>query len=233
MASRLSEAGYRVVLAGRTEDRLKAATASLSGASIIQMDVTSEASVANAFEKLAASKKLPDILVNNAGAAITAPLEHTSTVAWEQMMGVNLTGAFFCSRAALPYMKEKGFGRIITVASTAGLKGYAYTSAYTAAKHGVVGLMRAMAQELAASGVTANAVCPGFTDTDIVKEAVTNIVSKTNRSSDDALRELIRNNPAKRLVSPDEVAATVLWLCSAEASAINGHALAVDCGETA
>lgn len=224
--------GLHVVLAGRSEERLKEATFALPGSISQSIDVTDEGSVIEAFETLKGKNLLPDLLINNAGAASTAPFERTTTKQWNQMLAVNLTGAFLCSRAALPHMKKQKFGRIINVASTAGLKGYAYTSAYVAAKHGVVGMTKALALELAGTGVTANAVCPGFTDTDIVRTAVDTISAKTGRTEAEALAELTKSNPAGRLITPDEVASTVAWLCSDAASAINGQAIAVDCGET-
>lgn len=224
-------AGYKVTLAGRDRNRLAAATGHLPGTSALPLDVTDDAAVTLAFQNLAAEGNMPDILINNAGAAKTAPLHRTSTDDWNAMLAVNLTGAFFCARAVVPHMKEQGFGRIITVASTAGLKGYAYTAAYTAAKHGVIGMTRALALELAGSGVTANAVCPGFTDTDIVSSSVSNIVEKTGRSAEDAVRELTKHNPEGRLIRPEEVADTILWLARTEAAAMNGQAIAVAGGE--
>lgn len=230
-AKRLAESGVTVILAGRNAEKLVSAAERIGNSHHIQMDVADASSVQNAFTGLNQQGLLPDILVNNAGVAETAPFEKTSLEKWNTMLAVNLTGAFLCTKEALPAMKEKGFGRVITIASTAGLKGYPYTAAYTAAKHGVIGMTKSLALELAGSGVTANTVCPGFTDTDIVRESVDNIVAKTGRSENEALAELTKHNPEGRLVTPEEVADTVAWLASDGAGAINGQSIAVACGE--
>ena len=173
------------------------------------------------------------ILVNNAGAARSARLAATDDALWNEMLGVNLSGTFHCMRAALPALLGSTGGRIVNVASTAGVIGYPYVAAYCAAKHGVVGLTRAMALELASTPVTVNAVCPGYTDTDLVRDAVANIVARTGRSDGDARSALAARNPQKRLVTPDEVASAVAWLCLPESRSVTGQTLAVDGGETA
>jgi anthraniloyl-CoA monooxygenase len=150
---------------------------------------------------------------------------------WRRMLAVNLDGVFNCTRAVYAMMRTRGWGRIVNVASTAAVKGYAYVSAYCAAKHGVLGLTRSLALEAARSGVTVNAVCPGYTDTDIVRQAVKNIAQKTGRSADEALMELTSGNPQGRLIDPSEVADAVVWLCRPEAAAITGQAIAVAGGE--
>jgi NAD(P)-dependent dehydrogenase (short-subunit alcohol dehydrogenase family) len=172
-----------------------------------------------------------DILVNNAGQAASSPFMKTDAALWQRMLDANLNGAFHCIQAALPAMLQTGWGRIVNVASTAGLTGYRYVAAYCAAKHGLVGLTRALALELASKGITVNAVCPGYTETDIVQEAVANIARKTGRSLEAARAELAAANPQGRLVKPEEVAHTVAWLCMPEAAAMNGQAIAVAGGE--
>ena len=172
-----------------------------------------------------------DLLVANAGSAVSKPFGRTDTSDFDAMLSVNLMGVVNAIQAVLPGMTERGFGRIVAVASTAGLKGYAYVTAYCAAKHAVLGLVRALASEVARTGVTVNAVCPGFTDTDLVASSIDRIMQKTGRSRDEALSELTRSNPQGRLVQPDEVANAVTWLCSAGAASVTGQAIAVAGGE--
>jgi len=226
--------GASVTITGRDADTLAATAARLAPLGHIghvAMDVTDAASVTAAFDLARQQFGPVSILVNNAGQAASSPFLKTSEDSWQQMLAVNLTGTWHCMQAALPAMTEGGWGRIVNVASTAGLTGYAYVSAYCAAKHGVVGLTRALALEVAKKGVTVNAVCPGYTDTDIVREAVANIVAKTGRSEAEALAELAASNPQRRLVRPEEVADAVAWLCMPAAAAMNGQAIAVAGGE--
>jgi len=172
------------------------------------------------------------ILVNNAGEAPSASFEKTDLALWERVISIDLTGVFHVTRAVLPDLKQHGTGaRLINVASTAGLTGYSYVSAYCAAKHGVVGLTRALALEFARSGLTVNAVCPGFTETPLIDRAVETIVARTGRDRASARAELAKSNPQGRLVTPTEVADAVLWLASPGASSINGQAIAVAGGE--
>ncbi|MFC5478733.1 SDR family NAD(P)-dependent oxidoreductase [Massilia suwonensis] len=234
IARALLEQGARVTITGRAREALAVTVAELSALGEIdskEMDVTSAASVAQAFAAAEARFGPVMVLVNNAGQAASSPFLKTGEEVWNQMLAVNLTGTWHCIRAALPAMLEARWGRIVNVASTAGLTGYGYVSAYCAAKHGVVGLTRSLALEVATKGVTVNAVCPGYTETDIVRDAVANIVAKTGRSEEQALAELASSNPQRRLVQPDEVANAVAWLCMPGAGAMNGQAIAVAGGE--
>lgn len=234
IARALLAKGARVTITGRSSAALAATVAELSAfgeIDCVPMDVASAESVRQAFSAAQARFGPVEVLVNNAGQAASAPFLKTGDEVWQQMLAVNLTGTWHCIQAALPAMLAARWGRIVNVASTAGLTGYGYVSAYCAAKHGVVGLTRSLALEVAAKGVTVNAVCPGYTETDIVRDAVANIVAKTGRSEQEALAELAAGNPQKRLVQPDEVANAVAWLCMPGAGAMNGQAVAVAGGE--
>jgi 3-hydroxybutyrate dehydrogenase len=226
--------GARVTVAGRNIDMLAAAARELKSFGEVDhlpVDVAQRESVTQAFALAATRFGRIDILVNNAGQAVSAPFLKTDEALWQQMLAVNLTGSYHCTQAALPGMLDSGWGRIVNVASTAGLAGYGYVSAYCAAKHGVIGLTRALALEVAKKGVTVNAVCPGYTETDIVKDAIANIVAKTGRTEEQARSELASRNPQQRLVQPEEVANAVAWLCLPGSAAMNGQALAVAGGE--
>jgi len=231
VADALVNEGARVTVMGRRLEPLEVITASIPGTRGITCDVIDPESVAAAFERAQAELGLIDILINNAGAAETAPFHKMDIEHWRRMMAVNLDGVFNCSQAVYGDMRKSGWGRIVNVASTAAVKGYAYVSAYCAAKHGVLGLTRSLALEAARSGVTVNAVCPGYTDTDIVRDAVSNIVKKTGRSEKEALAEITSGNPQGHLIKPSEVADAVVWLCRPESSAITGQAIAVAGGE--
>ena len=231
VAAALAAGGARVTLMGRRLEPLEAQAATLKDARSVYCDVTDSGNVAGAFEQAQTEFGPVDILVNNAGAADTAPFHKMNIQHWRRMMDVNLDGVFNCTRAVYDEMRIRGWGRIVNVASTAAVKGYAYVSAYCAAKHGVLGLTRALALEAARTGVTVNAVCPGYTDTDIVREAVKNIVNKTGRSEEEALAELTRDNPQKRLIKPSEVAGAVVWLCRPESASITGQTIFVAGGE--
>lgn len=238
VARRLLEEGASVTLLGRDCTVLDAAMQALEplavdGAALgaVTADITDADQVSAAVARANGERGPVTLLVNNAGQAHSAPFSKTDLALWQRMLDVNLTGTFLCTQAVLPAMLEQGWGRIVNVASTAGLIGYGYVSAYCAAKHGVIGLTRALAQEVAAKGITVNAVCPGYTETDIVRDAVANIVGKTGRTEDQARAELAARNPQKRLVQPEEVADAVAWLCRPSASAITGQAIPVAGGE--
>ncbi|MCO4889028.1 SDR family oxidoreductase [Cupriavidus sp. WGtm5] len=238
IARRLLADGASVTLLGREAGTLQATVQALRGqaragasVSFVTADIADAVSVAHAFAAATEQAGPVAMLVNNAGQAHSAPFLKTDAALWQRMLDVNLTGTFLCTQAALPAMLDAGWGRIVNVASTAGLIGYGYVSAYCAAKHGVIGLTRALALETATRGVTVNAVCPGYTETDIVRDAVANIVGKTGRSEDQARAELAARNPQRRLVQPDEVADAVAWLCQPSAAAITGQAIPVAGGE--
>lgn len=234
VATRLVAAGYRVTITGRDASRLVEFAESLGGASVCQpvpMDVCDRVSVDHGMDAARGTFGPIAVLVNNAGQAVSAPFLKTDAALFERMVGVNLMGVFHCIQAALPDMLAAQSGRVINVASTAGLVGYAYVSAYTAAKHGVIGLTRSLALELATKGITVNAVCPGYTETDLVKDAVANIMTKTGRTELETRAELAKGNPMQRLVQPDEVADTVAWLAGLGAASITGQAIAVCGGE--
>jgi NAD(P)-dependent dehydrogenase (short-subunit alcohol dehydrogenase family) len=231
VAAALTADGARVTVMGRRLAPLEATAVSLPGARGVTCDVTDPASVAAAFERARSELGLIDILINNAGAAETAPFHKMDAAHWRRMMAVNLDGVFNCTRRVYEEMRTQGWGRIVNIASTAAVKGYAYVSAYCAAKHGVLGLTRALALEAAKSGVTVNAVCPGYTDTDIVRDAIKNIAQKTGRSADEALAQLTSDNPQGRLIQPAEVAGACVWLCRPESASITGQAIVVAVGE--
>lgn len=232
IALALAGAGVAVTICGRREAAL-AEVAKENGRIIgIAADVTNETEMATLYQKAEAARGPLDIVVANAGMAASAPAHKTSLDDWQRTLNVNLTGAFLTVKPALAGMTARKTGRIVFVASTAGLKGYVYVGAYVAAKHGVVGLMRALAAETARSGVTVNAVCPGFVETDMLEESIQRIVEKTGRSAADARRSLSATNPQGRFIQPDEVAAAVLWLCSDAARSITGQAISISGGET-
>ncbi len=231
IAGALAAEGAQLTLMGRRMAPLEKMAAELEGTQCVGCDVTDTGAVEAAFNEAAAVSGPVDILINNAGAAATAPFYKLDIQLWRRMMSVNLDGVFHCSRAVYSEMRSRGWGRIVNIASTAAVKGYAYVSAYCAAKHGVLGLTRALAQEAIRTGVTVNAVCPGYTDTDIVREAVSNIAKKTGRPKDEALGELTRNNPQGRLIQPAEVADAVVWLCRPASASITGQSIVVAGGE--
>lgn len=231
IASVLLSHGARVTVLGRNPAPIGASDPRDENRFDTSADVTDPSSVTTAFQQ-ARSKFGPiEILVNNAGQAASAPFLKTDATLWRRMHAVNLDGTFHCTQAALPDMFAAGWGRIVNIASTAGLTGYGYIAAYCSSKHAVIGLTRALAVEVALKRITVNAVCPGYTDTDMVKDTVANIVAKTGRTPEQALAELTARNPQKRLISPQEVATTVAWLCLPGSESITGQAIAISGGE--
>lgn len=230
IACALAAEGAVLTLIGRRPGPLHAVAAE-TGAHAVTADLTDPAQVVRAFAGARAAKGPASILIANAGAATTGLLEATDDTAWHHMIAANLNSVFFSIRAALPDVRAAANGRIIAVASTASLKGYAYSAAYAAAKHGVLGLIRSLALELAETQVTANALCPGFTDTDMVARAVETIGATTGRDAESARAALARFNPQKRLITPAEVASAALWLCLPASASVTGQAISISGGE--
>ena len=231
IAAALSAAGIEVSVLGRDQAALERAVASGQARIAFVADVTDLASLKAAAGEAEQHRPI-DILVNNAGGVESAPFTRTEDAMFERLMTLNLMGPVRLSRIVLPGMIERGFGRIINIASTAGLKGYPYVCGYVAAKHAVVGLTRALAVETAKTGVTVNALCPGYSDTDLVRASVERVSAKTGAAAKDVLAKLTSANPQARLVRPEEVAAAAVWLASDSAAAVTGQAIAIDGGET-
>ena len=230
IASTLSRAGATVTVLGRNRATLDEAVAMGCAHFAAVADVAYQAAVSAAVAEAAARQPI-DILIANAGIAESAPFGRSDAALFRRMMDVNFMGVVHAVQAALPSMRDRPYGRIVAMASTAGLKGYAYVSAYSAAKHAVVGLVRSLALELATTSVTVNAVCPGFTDTDLLAGSIDNIMKKTGRSHAQAVAELAKHNPQGHLVTPAQVADTVLWLCGEGSGSVTGQAIAVAGGE--
>ena len=226
IAAELNAKGAKVTIMGRQESRLQKQNLPYQ-----ICDVTQASAVADAFEKARADLGSISAVVANAGAAESVPFAKISPDQLQDMLAVNLIGVFNVWQAALADMKSAGWGRLIAVASTAGLKGYPYVSAYCAAKHGVVGLTRAVALELASTDITVNSICPGFTETPLLERSVENIIEKTGMSAEAAYQSLRAGNPQKRFIQTDEVAAMAVWLCSEGARSVTGQALSLSGGE--
>ena len=231
IAEALAQAGVTVTICGRRLDALEAVAAGNPRIHAQVADVTDENSVAELYETAQAARGAFDIVIANAGMAVSAPAGKTSLDLWQQTMNVNLTGAFLSVRPAVDTMRKSGGGRIVFIASIAGLKGAPYISAYVASKHGVVGLTRALAAELAHTEVTVNSVCPGYVETPMLERTVANIVAKTGRDEASARAAVTKDNPQGRIISPQEVADTVLWLCGDGARSVTGQAIAMAGGE--
>ena len=234
IAAALAAEGAAVSLIGRDAARLEQVAQELGGAGHalpVVADVTAATSVGGAFATARRQLGPVHILVNNAGQAASAKFTDTDEALWNRLLGVNLTGTYLCTRAAIPDMLEAGFGRIINVASIAGLRGAAYISAYATSKHAVIGLTRSLALEYATRSITVNAICPGYTDTDLVRQAIGNIRAKTGRSEEEALTALTAGNPQKRLIAPAEVANVALWLCRPGTESVTGQSIVLAGGE--
>lgn len=232
IAQALAAAGARVTLLGRTASQLAETAASIpGGATTVTADVTDPEQVGRALLESRAAAGEIQILVNNAGRPASRAIAKSDWHFWRDMLSVNLDGVYHMTRAVIPGMIAGEWGRIVNVSSTAGLRGYAYCTAYCAAKHGVIGLTRALALEVAKTGITVNAVCPGYTDTGVVRDAARNISEKTGRSEAEARETLVSVNPQQRLVKPEEVASAVLWLCCPGSESMNGQSIAIAGGE--
>jgi len=228
----LADAGATVTICGRRMEPLEAVAAERSAIHAIAADVTDQASMDQLYKEAEAARGTVDIVIANAGIASSAPAARTTLDDWRRMLDVNLTGAFLTVRPALEGMVQRKTGRIVFVASVAGLKGYGYVAPYVASKHGVIGLMRALAVEFAKTAITVNAVCPGFVETEMLSESVARIVEKTGRTEEEARSSLKATNPQGRFIQPEEVASAVLWLCSPGAASVTGQAISVSGGET-
>ena len=231
IALEFAHQGARVAVAARTAEQLEQVANEIgNGAIALVCDVSDPESVSRMFGDLRERLGDADILVNNAGVAESATLVNTSDELWHRHLSINLSGTFYCTRAALPAMLKRGWGRVINVASIAGKSGAPYIAAYSASKHGVLGLTRSAALELATTGVTVNAICPGYVDTDMVTRGVDQITAKTGRTPEEALDSLKKMSPQNRLVTPEEVAAIALLLASDAGRGINGQGINVDGG---
>ncbi len=230
IADMLDTPETKMTLMGRSNETLQSKCGELSNAQGITVDVCDEQSVIRAFDRARDNFGPVNILINNAGAAHGALLHRTETEQWRHMLDVNLSGVFYCCKEVVADMLESDWGRIINIASIAGLAGAPYISAYCAAKHGVIGLTRALALEVARKNITVNAVCPGYTRTDLLEEAISNIMSKTTFNRDEAEEQLKNMNPQHRFIEPIEIATTVAWLCRPGSESVNGQAITLDGG---
>jgi 3-hydroxybutyrate dehydrogenase len=229
IALEFARQGARVAVAARTAEQVEQVAAEIGGEALV-CDVSDPESVARMFSDMRERFGDADILVNNAGIAESATLVNTTDELWHRHLSINLSGTFYCTRAALPAMLKKGWGRVINIASIAGKTGAPYIAAYSASKHGVMGLTRSIALEVATTGITVNAICPGYVDTDMVTRGVEQITKKTGRTAEEALESLKKMSPQNRLVTSEEVAAVALLLASDAGRGINGQGINVDGG---
>jgi NAD(P)-dependent dehydrogenase (short-subunit alcohol dehydrogenase family) len=232
IADAMDSVACKITLMGRSGDSLEQKCKTLSNAQGVTVDVCNEESVHAAFSQAKDAFDPIDILINNAGAAYSSPLHKTDSENWKYMLDVNLTGAFYCCKAVVPDMRKRKWGRIVNIASIAGLYGAPYIAAYCAAKHGVIGLTRALALELASLEITVNALCPGYTNTEMLEGAINNIRSKTKLSREEAEDQLKNTSPQHRFVQPEEVATSVLWLCQPGSESITGQSIPINGGST-
>jgi 3-hydroxybutyrate dehydrogenase len=235
IAIAFAQEGAQVAVAARTLEQVEEVARELdqfsTNALPVVCDVSHVGSVESLFERVTERfGRGPDIMVNNAGIAESAPLTKTDDELWHRILAINLSGTFYCTRAALPQMIERGWGRVINIASIAGKTGAPYIAAYSASKHGVLGLTRSAAMEVAAKGITVNAICPGYVDTEMTTRGIENITKKTRLSADEAMESIKKMSPQNRIVEPEEVAALALLLASEEGRGINGQAINVDGG---
>ena len=234
ISRQLHREGHAVTLLGRRSEPLEALSRALGKQSFaVTGDVTDRGEIESAFKAATAQFGDVEILVNCAGMAPTAPFHRVDFADWQRTMDVNVNGVFHCTQLALESMLENNWGRVVNIASVASLRGFPYVSGYCASKHAVLGMTRALALEVATQGITVNAVCPGYVDTDIVRNAIAGIVSKTGRTEADAVQHFTESNPQGRLVEVTEVASAVSWLCSEGAASVTGQAIAIDGGGTA
>ncbi len=236
IAETLARLGASISLVGRNAEMLQSTAGRIIKKHGVKVatasaDVADEAAVRRAISTVRDELGSPTILVNNAGIAISAPFLKSDAAFWRKVLVVDLMGAVYCTQAVLPAMQESKWGRIINIASTAGVKGAAYITTYCAAKHGLIGLTRALAIEMARTGVTVNAICPSYTDTDMTAHTIANIVEKTGRSREETLASLVAQNPQRRLIQPAEVAEAVAWLCSDKAKSVTGQSIIIAGGE--
>ena len=234
IAASLAAEGVRVSLLGRDAQALERVATELGGSERVATliaDVADSTAVQGAFTAARARFGPVEVLINNAGQAASAKFTDTDENLWNRLLAVNLTGTYLCTRQAVPDMLHAGFGRIVNIASTAGLRGAAYISAYVTSKHAVIGFTRSLALEYATRNVTVNAVCPGYVDTDIVKNAIARISTRTGRSESEARATLLATNPQGRLIEPREVADTVMWLCRPGSESVTGQSIVLSGGE--